>query len=42
MLRSAIAPVAAPKPAFRGTSRAGSIEPSASVCELRMVRSVGL
>ena len=29
-------------PAVLGVSRAGSIEPSASVCELRMVRLVGL
>jgi hypothetical protein len=42
MLRSGNARVAAPKPELRGTSRAGSSEPSASVMELRTVRSVGL
>lgn len=33
--------MAAPKPAVLGVKRAGSIEPFGSVCELRMVRSVG-
>src|SRR6266545_3117932 len=36
------APVAAPNPAVLGVRRAGSIEPSARVSELRMVRTVGL
>ena len=40
--QAAMAPGAAPKPAVRGVKRDGLIEPSASVCELRIVRSVGL
>src|ERR1700730_10188100 len=41
-LRMVCAPVAAPNPAVLGVDRAGSSEPSARVCELRTVRSVGL
>ncbi len=40
MVRMACAPVAAPKPAVLGVSRAGLIEPSASVCELTIVAAV--
>ncbi len=41
-VRMACAEVAAPKPALFGFTRVGSTVPSANVCELRMVRSVGL